>query len=105
MDAIKGTLKNSFSNQPQIDAKKRQYFYYQLMLRSTSAAQAAKPADEAKPRPVQKKTNTRRRVASKAGLAACAADKIPPVVTSVNNHSISGCGFAAPGNPWPVLSF
>ncbi|MDR1009541.1 MAG: hypothetical protein LBM04_00120, partial [Opitutaceae bacterium] len=35
-------------------------------------AQAAKPADEVKPRPVRKKTTTRRRTTSKAGLAACA---------------------------------
>jgi hypothetical protein len=41
------------------------------MLRSAYVAQATKPADEAKPRPVRKKTNTRRRAAGKAGLAAC----------------------------------
>jgi hypothetical protein len=35
-------------------------------------AQAAKPADEAKPRQVREKTNIRRRAAGKAGLAACA---------------------------------
>jgi hypothetical protein len=35
-------------------------------------AQAAKPADEAKPRLIRKKTNTRQRMTSKAGLAAWA---------------------------------
>jgi hypothetical protein len=40
-----------------------------LMLRGAHVAQAAKPADEAKPRPVRKKTNTRRRMTSKAGDA------------------------------------
>jgi hypothetical protein len=43
-----------------------------LQRHRSKVAQAAKPADEANPRPVRKKTNTRRRAASKAGLAACA---------------------------------
>jgi hypothetical protein len=42
------------------------------MVRSAYVAQAAKPADEAKPRPIRKKTNARRRATSRAGLAACA---------------------------------
>jgi hypothetical protein len=37
-----------------------------LQCQHPKVAQAAKPADEAKPRPVRKKTNTRQRMTNKA---------------------------------------